>query len=116
MSPAPSLLEAVIDRIIPADDDPGALLLGTPAYVCRRLAERPDLAAAITAGLAALPEDFGERTGEGRDAALRKVEHEAWFAGLVELTQEGFWADPDNGGNRDARSWQIIGFSPGPVR
>ena len=116
MSLAPSLLDAVIDRIVPADDAPGALALGTPAYVRARLERRPELAAAIAAGLGALPEDFSERPGEARDAALRKVEHEAWFATLVELTQEGFWADPENGGNRDARSWEIIGFSPGPTR
>ena len=37
MSLAPSLLDAVSDRIVPADDAPGALALGTPAYVRARL-------------------------------------------------------------------------------
>ena len=47
-----------------------------------------------------------------RPAATRAriVEHARWFAALVELTAEGFWADPGNGGNRDARSWDIIGY------
>lgn len=116
MSPNLTLLEAVVDRIIPADDEPGALVLGTPSYVRARLAERPVLAEAIAAGLRKLPVGFAERSGEARDAALMRIEGEAWFVTLVELTQEGFWADPGNGGNMEARSWPIIGFAPGPSR
>ena len=32
------------------------------------------------------------------------------FARLVELAHEGFYADPGNGGNRDAVSWRMIGY------
>ena len=106
-------LDQVIDRIVPADDDPGALDLGTPAYVRARLEADPGLAAIIAEGLAGLPAGFGELTPDQRDALLRGVESRPWFGALVELTGEGFWADPDNGGNRDAGSWTIIGYRHG---
>ena len=107
-----ALLAAVIDRVIPADADPGALALGTDAYVRGRLAGEPALSAEIAAGLAALP-DFLSLDDGGRDRALMAVETESWFAALAELVHEGFWADPDNGGNRDALSWRIVGYRPG---
>ena len=68
--PDPDLLDAVIDRIIPADDDPGALALGTPAYVRARLAEDPALAREVAAGMSGLT-DFATLDPAGRDAALR---------------------------------------------
>jgi hypothetical protein len=106
------LLDAVIDRIIPADDEPGALALGTPAYVRARLAEDPALSRRIAAGLAGLT-DFATLDAAARDAALHAVEGSEWFCQLVELTAEGFWADPGNGGNRAARSWAMIGYRHG---
>jgi hypothetical protein len=107
-----ALLDAVIDRIIPADGDPGALDLGTPDYVMRRLEEKPARAAMIAEGLAGLA-GFLDLDAADRDARLRSVETTAWFADLVELTGEGFWADPANGGNRDAGSWKIIDYRHG---
>lgn len=110
--PDPDLLDAIIDRIIPADDDPGALALGTPAYVRARLAEDPALARDVAEGIAGLT-DFAVLDTAGRDAALRSIEGSAWFGELVELTAEGFWADPGNGGNRAALSWAMIGYRHG---
>ncbi len=31
---------------------------------------------------------------------------------LVRLTAEGYYGDPGNGGNREAASWQMIGYDP----
>jgi hypothetical protein len=31
---------------------------------------------------------------------------------MVDLAAEGFYADPANGGNRDAASWRMIGYDP----
>ncbi len=112
-------LRAVIDRIIPADRDPGALDLGTDGYVLPQLATgAARLTRAIAAGLDALEgsatRDFGvpfaTLNGAARDGLLAAIEDEAWFIGLCELTAEGFYADPANGGNRDALSWQMIGY------
>ena len=101
-----TLLRALIDRIVPEDGDPGALALGADRYVFAQL-EGPLVAdrALIAAGLAALPGDF-----IATDDALLALEHEPWFARLVELTQEGVYADPGNGGNADAASWRMIGY------
>lgn len=106
-----ALLEAVIDRIIPRDDDPGALDLGTPRFVRGILASEPRDGALIEAGLARLAEtDFINADAAGRDALLLTIEHESWFERLVTITSEGFYADPGNGGNDGARSWAMIGY------
>ena len=104
-------LRAVIDRIMPRDADPGALDLGTDNYVVAQLAGdaagQHDL---IEAGLAALAPGFAALSETVRDTALAAVATEPWFIALSELVAEGFYADPGNGGNRDARSWDMIGY------
>ena len=107
-------LRAVMDRIVPADHDPGATGFGAEAYVTRMLAR--DAAPAtllIRDGLAALGPDFVSLTPAEQDATLRKVTDEAWFVALVRLTSEGVYADPGNGGNKDAASWAMVGYAHG---
>ena len=105
------LLRAVIDRVIPRDADPGALDLGTDNYVVAQLAgEAAGQREVIEAGLAALPAGFAASSEADRDAALAAVASEPWFIALSELVAEGFYADPGNGGNSGARSWQMIGY------
>jgi hypothetical protein len=112
-------LRAVIDRIIPADQDPGALDLGTDNYVFAQLeGEASEFTEDILIGLEALELASRLRFGAAfavvpeapRDILLAEVEEQPWFLGLAELTAEGFYADPANGGNRDALSWAIIGY------
>ena len=45
-------------------------------------------------------------------AALQKIENEPWFVNLAELAAEGYYADPENGGNAGAASWAMIGYQP----
>ncbi|HVY51620.1 MAG TPA: GMC family oxidoreductase, partial [Devosia sp.] len=113
------LLRAVVDRLIPADADPGALDLGTQDYVMRQLdGEARGHAQSIAAGLADLDTAVRARHGTGfaalpdahKDSALATVQSEPWFAALAELCAEGFYADPGNGGNSGARSWAMIGY------
>lgn len=111
-------LRSAIDRIIPEDDFPGALQLGTDKFVIERLAAEPRVSEAVVAGLAALDtrarqvsnQSFAALPPERRDGLLQEVEGEPWFARLVTLVSEGFYADPDNGGNAGARSWAMIGY------
>lgn len=104
-------LRAAIDRIIPRDADPGALDLGTDSYVIAQLeGDAPPQRNLIEAGLAALAPGFAALDENARDAALATVATEPWFIALSELVAEGFYADPGNGGNRDARSWAMIGY------
>jgi gluconate 2-dehydrogenase gamma chain len=47
---------------------------------------------------------------ESGSIALRDVKSAEFFALLLANTQEGFFADPIYGGNRDMASWKLIGF------
>lgn len=115
-------LRAVVDRLIPQDDEPGAAALGTDAFVIARLhAELEPQLLIVLDGLARLDHLALERHGapfetlteEGRDAVLRECEGEAWLALLSDLAASGFYADPCNGGNDGARSWEMVGYRHG---
>jgi hypothetical protein len=113
-------LEAVLDRILPADElGPGATALGVGEYVRRALdgpyaAHRPAYAAALRALEA---RDFTALDGAGRDRLLGSLEQSdpAFFALLRGHTIEGLLGDPSWGGNRDGTGWALIGY-PGPRR
>jgi gluconate 2-dehydrogenase gamma chain len=47
---------------------------------------------------------------ETRQISLSTVPAEVFFGVLLELTQEGFFADPIHGGNRGKVSWKMLGF------
>jgi gluconate 2-dehydrogenase gamma chain len=47
---------------------------------------------------------------ESGSIALRDVDGAQFFALLLQNTQEGFFADPIYGGNRDMAGWKLIGF------
>jgi len=54
-----------------------------------------------------------DRVLEGLDSGsitLKDVKGAAFFALLLANTQEGFFADPIYGGNRDMAGWKMIGF------
>ena len=113
-------LLAVIDRIIPEDDHPGALAAGADGHVLDRLAQSDDGARReLRAGLGELEElarglhgvGFHALPGEARDELLSRVEERSWFGSVVELVAEGFYADPGYG-NRDGCSWRMIGYEP----
>jgi hypothetical protein len=112
-------LQAVIDLIIPSDDDPGALDLGTDTFVLHMLdSDAAILRPKVETGLAALDQASQSRFDGGFDTLspaqrltlLQDCETQPWFVGLSELVAEGFYADPANGGNREALSWTMIGY------
>lgn len=63
---------------------------------------------------------FGLLSAEAQDALLHALERDAialpsvraatFFALLWKNVQEGFFADPVHGGNRDKAGWHLIGF------
>jgi hypothetical protein len=130
-----SVLRAVVDRILPPDDFPGAWEAGASDYLARQL--DGDLASSrelVVAGLAALDAEAGQRWGQGfaalpaeaQDALLRDVEsgvvRTRWtgspthfFALMVRTTAEGFYSDPAQGGNRGRVSWAMTGFDRDPA-
>jgi choline dehydrogenase-like flavoprotein len=105
------MLVAVLDRIVPADADPAATGFGADGYVLGKLLG--DLhadGAAIIAGLARLDPAFPDLDPSRQDAILAAVAGEDWFRLLARLTAEGVYADPANGGNRNAASWRMLGY------
>ena len=126
-------LHALMDRIIPPDDYPGAWEAGVGDYLARQF-ERDlrDCLDLYRAGLDALEAEAQASAGaslaalpaEQQDALLRRIEAgqvvQAWpvdpaqfFQTVVQHVHEGFYSDPGNGGNRDAVAWHMIGYLPG---
>lgn len=127
-------LRALLDRLIPADDFPGALAAGTDNFIVALLAgDRAPEAPALAQGLTQLDAEAAARHSQtfaalpstAQDALLTALELDhaatvwpapltasAFFNRMVDLAAEGFYADPANGGNRDASSWRMIGYDP----
>jgi len=147
-------VEALVDRLIPADDlTPGGRDLGCAVYIDRQLAgpqgryegrymsgpfqtgtkqqgEQSPLTAAqhYRAALAALDRycrdkytrPFAQIADSDKDAVIGGLEHgrvelqgadsAAFFKLLLTDTQNGFFADPIYGGNKDMAAWRMIGF------
>ena len=102
-----ALLATVVDRIMPADRDPGAIALGVLDYLRRHFADYPADAELIATGLGALEQSPDDEF----DLAARA--EQPWFRLLGELVAEGAYADPGNGGNRDAAAWRMVGYEHG---
>jgi len=135
-SPQLVALRALLDRLIPADDFPGALAAGTDQFIVALLAgDAADEAIGIALGLEQLDAEAVARHGaEGTFASLTAAQQDAlllaleagepvtpwpaplvatvFFNRMVTLAAEGFYADPANGGNRDAASWRMVGYEP----
>jgi hypothetical protein len=127
------LLRALLDRLIPADDFPGAVGAGVEHYIIRQLAG--DLLpkfSVVAGGLRELECEAGARhsrsflalTAAEQDALLLDLESgrtryrwqgapKIFFDLMVNLAAEGFYADPGNGGNQGSVSWKMIGYDPG---
>jgi gluconate 2-dehydrogenase gamma chain len=147
-------IEALVDRLIPADDlTAGGRDLGLAVFIDRQLAgpqgryedrymsgpfqegtkqqgDQSPLTAAqrYRAALAALDKychekytkPFAQLSDADKDTVIGGLEHgsikldgadsAAFFKLLLTDTQNGFFADPVYGGNRDLASWRMIGF------
>ncbi len=116
-----STLRAAADRIIPPDETAGAAEAGATDFILRL--QNNELSAHQTAyaqGLNKIDEQattqfaqlFADLAPAQQDIVLQAIErnHAIFFRMLVEHTLEGFYADPSNGGNRDAVSWKMIGY------
>jgi gluconate 2-dehydrogenase gamma chain len=130
-------LHALMDRIIPPDEDPGAWEAGVGDYLTRQFeSDLRDSLDFYRAGLDALEAEaqtagaasFAALPADQQDALLRRVEAgqvvHPWpvdparfFQTAVQHVGEGYYSDPGNGGNRDEAAWRMIGYRPaGPER
>lgn len=119
-----AVLRAVVERILPADEDPGAWDAGAEDYLQRQLGGAlAAMSEPVKAGLAALDAEAQRRSAmpfaalptEAQDVVLRAIETSDFFLLLVRTTAEGFYSDPAQGGNRDAVSWRMTGFERDPL-
>ena len=123
-------LRAVIDCLIPPDDFPGAYDAGVCDYLERLL--RTDLAdhaelfrAGVDAieaeALARFDKSFARLSPSEQNATLAAIESgqvktpwpmppSRFFEMLVSTTAEGYYSEPQQGGNRGAISWAMTGF------
>jgi gluconate 2-dehydrogenase gamma chain len=100
-------------RSVPAEM--GYQLPFTPAEVFRRAlraiaAELGRSDAGAFAGLDAAAQDAYLRALEEEERDLDGVPSNVFFQYLLDMTVEGFFADPVYGGNRDMVGWKLIGF------
>jgi len=125
-------LSAAADRIIPPDETWGAAEAGATKFIHRLLrAELSGARATYLEGVDGIEREADAAHGQPfalllpseQDALLTAIEENrvntdwaisppAFFRMLVENVLEGFYADPANGGNRDAVSWKMIGYRP----
>jgi gluconate 2-dehydrogenase gamma chain len=123
-------IEALADRILPADGDfPGARAAGAIDFIDRQLAIEPiaKLAPAVNALGVALDgaakarggRDFATLPAGVQDGLVEALATGKLGSGLPEaplfralhgLVLEGFLGDPNHGGNRDQIGWRAVGF------
>ncbi|MEP7292399.1 MAG: gluconate 2-dehydrogenase subunit 3 family protein [Chloroflexota bacterium] len=125
------LLEALVNRIIPADEFAGGWEGGVRDYLLRQF-ER-DLKALLPIyrlGLDALDgearavygRNFDSLAPELQDELLRQIEAGrittpwtvdplAFFRMVIEHSAEGYYSDPGNGGNPDTASWAMASWT-----
>ena len=123
-------LRAVVDCLIPADEFPGAYEAGVCDYLLKLLeTDLRDEAEFFTTGLDCIELDararfggpFASLTPEQQSITLEAIQQgdvltdwqispQRFFEMLVCTTAEGFYSDPQQGGNRGAISWKMTGF------
>jgi choline dehydrogenase-like flavoprotein len=125
------MLEALVDRIIPADDYPSGWQAGVGDFIQRLLStdligSRPLLETGLDwlaqesaarydgisfADIAPKAQDvLIEDLLVGRTVLSWTVPAQDFTQLIIRLTIHGFYSDPANGGNRAARAWTMIGY------
>jgi gluconate 2-dehydrogenase gamma chain len=121
-------LSAVCERLLPRDEDPGAIDLGVPGYIDGALAS-PDLVSSRELLLRVLPildkesrkrfggKKFHEAAAAEQDTVIGAWQHgrdgsQHFFDVILSLTLEGAFGDPKHGGNLGGRGFAMIGFTP----
>ena len=124
-------LRAAADRIIPPDDYPGAWQSGVGDYLARQfegdlLPVLDDYRSGLTAleaeSIARFQQSFTLLSHSQQDTLLQQIEAgevltvwnvapTVFFNLLVNTTAEGFYSEPEQGGNHNGMSWAMTGFA-----
>lgn len=123
-------LRTVVDCLIPPDDFPGAYDAGVCEYLNRLFeSDLRDEAEFFNTGLNSIEEEANARyggsfqtlTSDQQTSTLEAIQHgdvvidwpvspRRFFDMLICTTAEGFYSNPEQGGNRRAISWFMTGF------
>ena len=121
-------ITAAVDRMIPRDEDPGALDANVPEYIDRILQTEnlKQMKENFVPGVAALDRraqrmfkvPFAQAKPEQQDELItifknspEKSGEARWYEMFVVLTLEGFLGDPSYGGNKGEVGWKLVGFN-----
>lgn len=119
-------LSAMVERIMPTTDTPGAKEAGVIYFIDKALGmwEKEALPVA-RAGLADLKLRVGKRSKGAtsfallppadQDAVLQEIEAGDFFKGIRFVTMVGMFAEPSYGGNRNQIGWKLLGFYHRPT-
>lgn len=120
---SPDTLIALLDTIVPDDGHPSASAAGGLEFLDRVLTGDRAVWVPRVRDVVAVVESTSGRVAGAPFATLEEPERlrvlemlgsdadYRWFASLV---HHGYYADPGNGGNRNAVSWRMLGWSPDP--
>ena len=123
-------LKAALDRLIPADDYPGAWEAGVGDYITRQLegdshhlltSYRLGLDAMDAEAVTAYGQHFADLYTARQEALIANLERgvtgtlwitpaAAFVSTLIHHAAEGYYAEPAQGGNHGAKSWAMVGF------
>lgn len=128
------ILKAVTDRMIPKDEWPSASEGGVLTYLERyAVQDAATWTDVIEPGLRALNAEagklhnqpFSELSAQEQDRLLQDSERDffqywpvsskRFFDTLLSLVVEGYYGSPESGGNIGGKSWDMIGYRPGPA-
>jgi choline dehydrogenase-like flavoprotein len=121
-----------VDRLIPADDFPSGWEAGAGDFIESILgAELKARAPMVESGLGLLDGEsrarhagvgFADLPSAAQDALIEDLDagrsttdwgaipSDAFMSFMTQLAAQGFYGDPENGGNRDAVSWSMVGY------
>lgn len=123
-----AIVKAITEQIVPHDDSPDSQQAGVLFYIdgvlsgkfARFYTERYERGLRLVdevsqkkfhLGFASLTSDkqvsILQQLESGKAAA---EEGQHFFALILQHTMEGYYGDPEHGGNRDNASWKMIGF------
>ena len=116
-------IEAIADRIIPADGTPGAKEAGVIYFIDRALGtfDREkipayrrglEMAQARRRELFPASVSIAALTVDERQRLAAAIEHTDFFEMLRVHSVMGFLGSPEYGGNRNQAGWALIGFHP----
>ena len=120
-------VDAICERLIPADRGPGAGQARVVHYIDIQLTRhfrryqriyRQGIAGVDAGSRKKFSERFVELTPEQQAEVLADMEEnsEAFFELVLAHTRQGFYGDPRHGGNRGMASWKMVGLAFPPVR